>query len=187
VVFAVRHVSRRTAKNGQRHTAKKGPGARWTMPFAVRLMARRMTKGDPGARCTSPIAVRLVARRTTKNGQFAVRCPRRTTNLLLRQVFLGQFAVGLPYSARQIDPIFLFFFCFSRPKISKKHRHDIYITISITDIIYIATCIIYVTISITDIIYNNIHHKSTPKSEVHRQVHTKVHNSSTVHIVHHSS
>jgi hypothetical protein len=85
--------------------------------------------------------------------------------------------VRLPYGARQIVPIFCFL-CFSRPKIPKKHRHDIYITISTTDIIYIITCIIYVTISITGIIYNNFHHKSTPKSEVHRQVHTKVHNSS---------
>jgi hypothetical protein len=86
----------------------------------------------------------------------------------------------------QIDLVFLFFL-FLMSKNSQKHIHDIYITISITGIIYITTCIIYVTISITSIIYNNIHHKSTPKSEVHRQVHTKVHNSSTVHIVHHSS
>jgi hypothetical protein len=80
----------------------------------------------------------------------------------------GRFAVRLPQGARQIDQIFLFFSVFSRPKIPKNHIHDIYITISITGIIYITTCIIYVTISITGIMYNNIHHKSTPKSEVHR-------------------
>jgi hypothetical protein len=65
-------------------------------------------------------------------------------------------------------PYFFIFFCFSRPKIPQNQIHDINITISITCIIYITTCIIYVTISITVIIYNNIHHKSTPKSEVHR-------------------
>jgi hypothetical protein len=72
----MRHVAWRTTKNG--------PGARGTMPFAVRRAARHMAKEGPCARCTSPIVVRLVVWRTAKNGQFIVRRPWRTANLLLR-------------------------------------------------------------------------------------------------------
>jgi hypothetical protein len=123
--------------------------------------------------------VRLVAWRTVKNGQFAVRRAWRTANLLLWLPFRVNLPCAAPHDARQIDLIFFIFFLFSHPKIPKKHRHDIYIIVSITCTIYITICIIYVTISITGIIYNSIHHKCTPKSEVHRQVHTEVHNSST--------
>jgi hypothetical protein len=41
-------------------------------------------------------------------------------NLPVAAGTLGQFAVRLPYGARQIDPIFLIFFCFSHPEIPKK-------------------------------------------------------------------
>jgi hypothetical protein len=167
----VRHVARRTTKNG--------PGARWTMPFAVRRDARRTSKEGPGTRCTSPIAVHLVAWHTANNGQFVVRRPWRTTNLLLRQPFWVNLSCACLTVHGKLTQFFVFFY-FSRPKIPKKHRHDIYITISITGIIYITTCIIYMSqypsqASYIIISITNPHRspkfidKCTQKSTIHRQ------------------
>jgi hypothetical protein len=82
------------------------------MPFAVRRAARRTAKDGPGAWCTSPIVVRLVAWRTASrlaHGKSPVAA-----------AILGQFAVRLPHSARQIDLIFFIFFLFFTSKNSQK-------------------------------------------------------------------
>jgi hypothetical protein len=138
------------------------------LPCVVPFGARQRVVQAPGA----PVPLPCVwwRGRTAKKWSMCRAPPQAHDKGTILAALLGQFAVRLPHDARQID---LIFFCFSRPKIPKKHIHDIYITVSITCIIYITTCIIYVTISITSIIYNNIHHKSTPKSEVYRQVHTR--------------
>jgi hypothetical protein len=126
VFFAVRHVARRTAKSGQ--------GARLTTSSAVRQVERRTTKVGPWRTvgyglCRAP--------RGAVHGKGWFRRPvhqslcRASSGLAhgnewlicrasavahskgtILAAILAHFAVRLPHAARQIDLIFLFFFCF---------------------------------------------------------------------------